>query len=128
MMVFPLGVNPCGVAENGTNWPEMFAPFAGVLIVMPAPEVCGVTLIVTEATAVKLPLLAVSVYVVVWAGATETLFPVTVPTPEILREVALLVDQERVADCPATMEPGDAVKLEIEGLGVETGFTVTVTL
>ena len=71
--------------------------------------------------------MAVRVYVVVWAGETETEVPVTVPMPEILSEVALLTFQERVADWPVVIVESDAVKLEITGACGWTGDTVTVT-
>ena len=43
---------------------------------------------------------AVRTYVRVLVGETETLVPVTVPMPEMLRVVALLVDQENTALWP----------------------------
>ena len=67
---------------------------------------------------------AISVYVVVEAGETETEVPVTAPIPEMLSEVAPVVVQERVADWPAVMLAGDATNEEMAGGKTGVGFTV----
>ena len=60
----------------------------------------GVTVTVKLFVAVPPLFVAVSVYVVVEAGETETEVPVTAPTPEMLNEVAPVVDQESTALWP----------------------------
>ena len=77
---------------------------------------------VTVADAVALPPgpPAVRVYVVVCFGEMRT-FPdaLCVPTPlSIDTELELMVDQESVAESPALMVEGLAVKLEMAGPGV----------
>ena len=61
---------------------------------------------------------------VVAAGLTAVLVPVTVPTALSMEsEVAFEADQDSVVLVPAVIVAGDAVKLEIEGAAT----TVTVT-
>ena len=66
----------------------------------------------------------------VTAGVTTLeVWPKTLPTPlSIDKEVALAVVNDKVADEPAVIELGEAVKDEIVGVGGGiTALTVTVT-
>ena len=90
----------------------------------------GADATVTVAEAVTLPetLVAVSLYVVVFAGETvRDVLPVTVPTPlSIVTEVAPLTLHDNVADWPAVMDAGVAAKLTMAGAaGPEGGGDVT---
>ncbi len=78
------------------------------------------TLTVAWAVVVPPGPVAVSVYVVVAEGETVTVPEVGCdPMPlSIVTEVALLVDHDRVDDCPAEIEVGFAEKLMV-GAGVE---------
>ena len=59
---------------------------------------------------------AVSVYVVVAVGLTETEFPLTVPTDGLIfKLVAPLTLHDSVLKAPAAMEAGEALKLLIVG-------------
>jgi hypothetical protein len=70
---------------------------------------------------------AVSVYVAVEEGLTETEVPVTDPMPGAMEsEVAPVAFQESVADWPVVMLEGDAEKDEMVGrdTGVDVGVAV----
>ena len=65
---------------------------------------------VTTRVTEPIALAAVSVYVVVVAGLTETLDPVTTPTPwSMLIVPAPATLHERTVDCPAWRDAGEAV-------------------
>jgi hypothetical protein len=62
-------------------------------------------------------------------GLTATLVPVTVPTLlSMLRLVAFAVDQLSVADPPAVIVDGVAVKLAIEGAATMVTVTCAVAV
>lgn len=76
----------------------------------------GTTVTVAVDDAEPEALVAVRVYVVVAAGETDTLVPVTAPTPLLMDiEVALLTDQDRVELPPAVMVAAEAEKLDMVG-------------
>jgi hypothetical protein len=80
--------------------------------VAPKATMTGVAT-VTVVLAVELPnsLVAVSVNVVVEAGVTDTLDPVTIPTPWLMTsEVAPVTLQERIAGDPTVTVAGEAPK------------------
>jgi hypothetical protein len=87
-----------------------------------ADEVDNAAEIVTVAVAAPALLVAVSVYRVLVAGVTvvdpEALVEVKAPGA-IATEVAPVVFQDNVADCPAVMELGEAKNAVI--LGTDTG-------
>ena len=61
---------------------------------------------------------------VVTVGETLRDVPVTVPIPEILRDVAFDVVHARVLEFPEVIDVGEAVKEEIVGAGVGGGVRV----
>jgi hypothetical protein len=72
---------------------------------------------VTLAVVVPAEFAAVSVYVVVAEGVTDTELPLTAPTPWLIeRDEAPCVANESVALCPATTAVGLAVKELMTGL------------
>jgi len=89
----------------------------------------GVTVTVTWAADVPALFVALSVYVVVWAGETVVeVRPVTTPTLLLmLSEVAPLALQESVAGDPAVIVEGVAANEVILGSETAGGLTVTVT-
>jgi hypothetical protein len=80
----------------------------------------AVTVTVVEDDVLPELLVAVSVYVVDWAGDTEVdAAPETLPIPgAMVTEVAPVTFQERVAACPAAILEGDAVNEAIAGAEV----------
>lgn len=117
----------CGVAEGE----GVLTRVAGWVGVGAGIVEVGITLIVTWAVRVRVPHVAVSIYVAVPAGETATLPGVaTPPIPlSMLADSALLTNpQVSVADCPAVMVVGEALKNSMFGVpeqvaGVEAGTT-----
>lgn len=122
----PLSIDK-DVAPDTDQLSEVLCPAVMPLGAALKPEMTGgngVTVTVAVLVTEPPPLVAVKVYVVVTAGLTETLEPVTVPTPlSIDIELAPETDQDSVDDCPAIIPAGLAVKLEMTG---GNGVTVTV--
>jgi hypothetical protein len=88
----------------------------------------AVTFTVTEEFTEPVELVAVSIYVVVFAGVT-VLLPesATDPIPLfILTDVAFVVVQLKVEDEPEVMLVGEAERLAV-GAGIGTGLTATIT-
>ena len=100
---FPVATDPCWTVRRNSEGAVRLAPTSG----------CTSTVAVR--VAVPAGPLAVSVYVVVAVGVTETLEPVTTPMPEIESEVAFETTQDSVALCPAGMLAGEAVKDAMAG-------------
>jgi hypothetical protein len=84
------------------------------------------TFTTTDRVVLDVAFVAVSTYVVVCAGVTARLVPVTAPTPLMLSDVAFATVQLSVVEAPAFIVAGVAINEEIVGAGVVATFTVIV--
>ena len=121
-------VAPFTLQDNVLEPPARIDVGLAVKLLIVGGALAAVTVTVALAVADPLLFFAVSVYVVVAVGLTETEVPDTAPTfALILRLVAPFTLQDNVLEPPARIDVGLAVKLLIVG-GALAAVTVTVAL